>query len=310
MPDHAILVSDLVVRYGALTAVDGLSFDAPAGAITAVLGPNGAGKTTTIEVLEGFRRPDGGQVKVLGLDPWTDHRDLVRRVGVMPQDGGVHRGIRVAEAVQLYAAFHRDPLDPDTLVDRVGLSARRTSPWRTLSGGEQQRLSLALALVGRPELVFLDEPTAGVDVAGRRIVHDLVRGLRSDGTTVVCTTHDLAEAESLADHLVIVDHGRVVAAGSPSEISGQAGPPELRFGGPPDLDVAELAVHLDAPVTETTPGEYLVARDPDPATVARLTAWLAARDLPLADLRAGRQRLEDVFLRLTHSDDGDEAPER
>lgn len=299
MTGAAIEVDDLVIHYGELVAVDHVSFDAPTGAVTAVLGPNGAGKTSTIETLEGYRRPDGGRARVLGLDPIADHRALVARVGVMLQSGGVYRAIRVAEAVRLFAAYYDAPLDPDDLIARVGLADRRRAPWRTLSGGEQQRLSLALALVGRPDLVFLDEPTAGLDVSGRRLVHDLVRELRSSGVTVLLTTHDLGEAEALADHLVIIDHGRVVADGTPVELTDAGGPPELRFGAAPGLDTATLAGHLGAAVHEPTPGEYLVEHPGDPTTVARLTAWLAERDLPLADLRAGRQRLEDVFVRLT-----------
>ena len=299
MTEPAVEVEDLVIRYGALLAVDGVSFGASLGAVTAVLGPNGAGKTSTIETLEGFRRPSSGSARVLGLDPRRNHRELVRRIGVMLQSGGIHRSIRVAEAVRLFASYYDDPLDPDELIERVGLDERRSSVWRTLSGGEQQRLSLALSLVGRPELVFLDEPSAGLDVAGRRLVHELIRELRDRGITVLMATHDLAEAESLADHLVIIDHGRVMADGSPVELANTIGPRELRFAARPGLDTAELAEHLGGAVTETSDGEYLVDHEGDPATVARLTAWLADRDIELGDLRAGRQRLEDVFVRLT-----------
>lgn len=299
MSDAAVEARDLVIRYGDLVAVDGVSFVAGQGEVTAVLGPNGAGKTSTIEALEGYRRPTSGQIRVLGLDPVADHRALVERVGVMLQSGGIYRAIRVEDAVRLFAAYYPDPLDPDDLISRVGLADRRRSPWRNLSGGEQQRLSLALALVGRPELVFLDEPAAGLDVSGRRLVHDLIRQLRTDGTTVLLATHDLAEAEALADRVVIIDRGRLVADGSPDEIARAAGPAELRFGAQPGLDTAAIAAHLGAEVTETNPGDYRVATEGDPATVAALTAWLAERNLTLDDLRAGRHRLEDVFVRLT-----------
>lgn len=304
MPDSgfvsaAVQVDGLVVRHGDLVAVDGVSFAAAAGAVTAVLGPNGAGKTSTIDVLEGFRRPDGGRARVLGLDPVADHAALVRRMGVMLQDGGVGPGVRPYEALALDAALHDDPLDPDALLERVGLAGRRRATWRQLSGGERQRCSLALALVGRPEVLFLDEPTAGVDVGGRRVVHEIVREQRAAGVAIVLTTHDLAEAESLADRIVIVDRGRVVADGTPAELT-SATVDELRFAADPGLDVAALAAHLGVDVAETSPGEYRVAAAPEPARVARLTAWLADRDLALADLRAGRQRLEDVFVRLTH----------
>ena len=282
-------VTDLRVAYGDVVAVDGLSFSVEAGSTTVLLGPNGAGKTTTISCLVGLRRPDAGTVAVRG------------RIGVMPQSGGVQPGIRPSEAVRLYASFYDDPLDPDALLDRVGLAARAKVPWRRLSGGEQQRLSLALALVGRPEVAFLDEPTSGIDVEGRRAVRELVGGLRDDGVTVLLTTHDLDEVERLADRVVIVDHGRVVAEGTPAELvrGGQADRADFAFGAAAGLDVASLAAAVGAPVREAAPGEYVVECPPTPAAVAAVTAWLAERDLPLADLRAGRQRLEDVFLRLT-----------
>jgi ABC-2 type transport system ATP-binding protein len=288
----------LVVRYGTTTAVDGVSFEAAAGQVTALLGPNGAGKTTTVETAEGYRRPDAGTVRVLGLDPVTDHAALVPRIGVMPQDGGVYPGIRVLEALRLFAAYHDRPLDPPALLTRVGLDDRARATTRSLSGGERQRLSLALALVGRPEVAFLDEPTSGVDVGGRQILRQVIRDLREDGVAVVLTTHELAEAEHLADHVVIVDRGRVVAEGTLAELL-QGGGNEIRFGAPAGLDVAALATRLGSPVREATRGEYVVDAAPAPATVAALTGWLAEHDLPLADLRAGRQTLEDVFLRLT-----------
>ena len=198
----------LAVHFGEIRAVDGVSFDAARGEVTAVLGPNGAGKTTTIETLEGYRRPTSGSVRVLGLDPIVDHAAMVGRIGVMLQEGGVYPGIRPPEMLALFAAYFDHPADPDELLTRVGLADRRHSTWRRLSGGEQQRLSLALALVGRPEVVFLDEPTAGIDPAGRQVVREIIRQLRDDGVGVVVTTHDLDDAERLADRVVIIDHGR------------------------------------------------------------------------------------------------------
>lgn len=297
--EAAIEVTDLTVRYGDTVAVDGLTLRAAAGRITALLGPNGAGKTSTVEAMEGYRRPAGGSIRVLGLDPVGDHGALVRRMGVMLQAGGVYTAIRPAEVLRLFAAYYPDPEDPDTLLDRVGLGERRRTPWRHLSGGEQQRLSLALALVGRPEVAFLDEPTAGIDPAGRRLIREVIAGLRERGVTVVLTTHDLDEAERLADHVVIIDHGRLVAEGAPSVLREAAAGDEIRFGAAAGLDVDALALAVGAPVAEVTPGEYRVAGAATPAAVAALTSWLAAHDQPLADLRAGRQRLEDVFLRLT-----------
>jgi ABC-2 type transport system ATP-binding protein len=298
----AIEVQDLTVRYGELTAVDGISFALWPGTITALLGPNGAGKTTTIETLEGYKRPTTGTVRVLGLDPTADHSRLVPRIGVMLQEGGVYTGIKPIEMLRLFASYYDDPHDPDELLDRVGLTDRRTATWRHLSGGEKQRLSLALALIGRPELAFLDEPTAGIDPAGRRILRDVIASLRTEGVTVLLTTHDLDEAERLADHVLIIDHGRLLTEGTPAELRAVGGNEEFRFGAQPHLDVVALGAHIGAPVTEPESGEYLVACAPSPTTVAALTAWLAERDIALGDLRAERQSLEDVFLRLTHDD--------
>ena len=295
----AVEVDSLVVRYGPLTAVDGLSFVAEAGEVVALLGPNGAGKTTTVETLEGYRRPSEGRVRVLGLDPHRDHEELTRHIGVMLQRGGVYPGIKPAEVLELFAAYYERPRDPAELIERLGLEAVAEATWRRLSGGEQQRLSLALALVGRPRVAFLDEPTAGVDPAGRQVVRGVIRDLRAEGVTVLVTTHELEEVERLADRVVIVDRGRLVAAGRPAELMASAAGEDLRFGAPAGLDTGALASRLGAGVEEVTPGEYRVTATATPALVASLTAWLAERDLPLADLRAGRQTLEDVFMRLT-----------
>jgi len=296
----AIDVSGLVVRYpGGVTAVDGLSFSAEAGEVLALLGPNGAGKTTTVETLEGYKSPTAGAVRVLGLDPVGDHARLTPRIGVMLQKGGVYPGIRPAEALRLFAAFYDDPEDPAALLDRLRLSAVAATPWRRLSGGEQQRLSLALALVGRPEVAFLDEPTAGVDVAGRKVIREVIDELRARGTCVLLATHELDEAERVADWVVIVDHGQLLAEGTPSELTSASTRETVDFAAPPGIDVAALSAAIGASVTEVRPGQYSVAAPPSPATVAALTAWLAEHDLALGDLRAGRQSLEDVFLRLT-----------
>jgi ABC-2 type transport system ATP-binding protein len=302
----AVEVDGLVVRYGDVTAVDGVTFQAEAGQITAVLGPNGAGKTTTIEALEGFRRPDAGRLAVTGLDPSSDHAALTQRIGVMLQSGGVGPGVRALEALRHAAALYPTSLDPVELLDRVGLSGLERRTWRHLSGGEQRRLALALALVGRPAVAFLDEPGSGVDPMGRQQVRQVIAQLRDDGVTVVLTSHDLDEVERLADHVVILDHGHVLAAGSPASLT-TASVDEVRFGAPTGVDTVALAAHLQVPVEVADEGEYLVRAAGTPALVARLTAWLAEQDLPLRDLRAGRQRLEDVFLRLVADDEGPSA---
>jgi ABC-2 type transport system ATP-binding protein len=295
----AVVVTDLVVRYGALTAVDRVSFTADAGEVVALLGPNGAGKTSTVETLEGYRRPAGGTVRVLDLDPVRQRRPLLPQIGVMLQQGGVYPTMGPAAALRLFAAYYDEPADPAELLDRMGLAPVARTPWRRLSGGEQRRLSLGLALVGRPRVAFLDEPTAGVDPQGRLAIRSEVRRLRDDGVCVLLTTHELDEAERLADRVVIIDRGRVVATGTPAELMRSGGGADIRFGAPPALDTAGLAGAIGAAVVEERPGEYRVDGDASPARVAALTAWLADQGLPLADLRAGRQTLEDVFLRLT-----------
>jgi ABC-2 type transport system ATP-binding protein len=301
----AVEVRDLVVRYGTLTAVDGLSLTAQAGEVTAVLGPNGAGKTTTIETLEGYRSPTSGSVRVLGLDPIRDRVTVRSLIGVMLQSGGVYPTMGPSEAVRLFAAYYPSPLDPDDLLARVGLTSVADTPWRRLSGGEQQRLSLALALVGRPAVAFLDEPTAGVDPGGRIVIREVIRELTGRGVAVLLTTHELDEAARLADRVVIVDHGRVVAAGTPAELGGSGGGTDIRFGARPGIDTAALSVRVAAPVVEVQPGEYRVDGASTPERVAALTTWLAEHDVALADLRAGRQTLEDVFLRLTGETDAE-----
>ena len=297
----AVEVESLTITYGDVRAVDDLSFGAEAGEVTVVLGPNGAGKTSTIEALEGLRRPVSGRLSVVGLDPRADHRALTERIGVMLQEGGIHPALRPPEVMRHAAALYSQSLAPGPLLDRLGLAGLERRTYRQLSGGEQRRLALAVALVGRPQVAFLDEPTAGVDPAGRQVIRQVIAELRNDGVTVLLTTHDLDEAERVADRVVIVDHGKLVADGTIAElVAGQGAGDRVRFGGPAGIDTGALSEHLGGiPVTETAPGDYEVDAPPTPANVAAITAWLAEHDLPLADLRAGRQRLEDVFLRLT-----------
>jgi ABC-2 type transport system ATP-binding protein len=299
--EPAVTVTGLVKRYGAKTAVDGLSLAAPAARVTAVLGPNGAGKTTTIEACEGYRRPDAGTVRVLGLDPIADRKALRPRVGVMLQSGGVYPTARATEMLRHVASLHAHPLDPGMLIDRLGLAGAGRTPYRRLSGGQQRRLALAMAVVGRPELVFLDEPTAGLDPQARLATWELIDALRADGVTVLLSTHLMDEAERLADHVVIVDHGQVVASGAVTELAGASATETLGFSGPPGLDVLALSAALpeDATVVEVDAGRYQVRGQVTPALLASVTAWCAERGVLAEDLGVRRRTLEDVFLDLT-----------
>ncbi|NLA36420.1 MAG: ABC transporter ATP-binding protein [Actinobacteria bacterium] len=301
-----IEVDHLTIRHGDLVAVDDVSFGAEAGRITVLLGPNGAGKTSTIECLEGFVAAASGSVRILGLDPQRDRAQLSTRVGIMLQQGGIYPSVRPIEILRLYEALYPNPRAAEELLEFVGLSDRARTPWRALSGGEQQRLSLALALMGRPEVVLLDEPTAGVDIAGRQLIRDLIRSLADDGVCVLLTTHDLAEIEVLADHIVIIDNGVVVADGATADIVSGADAAQFRFRADHGLDTASLGAAIGASVRELEPGTYEVSATPTPPIVAALTGWLAARNVLLGDLQAGRQGLEAVFLKLTSESSGAE----
>jgi len=293
----AVEVSDLTVRYGDLEAVRAVSFSAAGGEVTAVLGPNGAGKTSTIEVCEGFRRATSGTVRVLGLDPGTQQRALSERMGVMLQEGGVYPSARVADTVRHYCALYGKGADADELVQQVGLAHRAKATWRRLSGGEQQRVSLALAMAARPDVAFLDEPTSGVDVNGRDTIRGIVRGLADAGCAVVLATHELDEAERLADRVVIFDQGQVIANGTLAEL--RRGHDEIRFRSSPDLDTVALAASIGMVASRVGHDEYVIDAPPHPRLMAQLATWLAEQGHPLTDLRAGAQRLEDVFRRLT-----------
>ncbi len=300
MTGPAVEVRGLVKRYGALVAVDDLSLRAETGAVTAVLGPNGAGKTTTLEIVEGFRRADSGSVRVLGLDPARDGAALRPRVGVMLQRGGVYPAAKVEEMVRHVARLYAHPLDPAALMDRLGLTASARTAYRRLSGGQQQRLGVALAVIGRPELVVLDEPTTGLDPQARHATWDLVRQLRADGTTVLLTTHSMDEAERLADHVVIVDHGKVVTAGAPADLT-SLDETVVRFHGPAGLDLVGLltALPVGSSAHEDAPGAYRVEGEIGPQLLATLTAWCAANGVMPRGLVTGHRSLEDVFLDLT-----------
>ena len=291
-----MVVEDLVVTYGPTRAVDGLSFSVPAGQVTAVLGPNGAGKTSTIEVCEGYRANAGGRVRVWGLAPAD--RSLRARVGVMLQDGGIYATSTALPMLRHLARFYADPLDPAEIVERLGLGGVRAT-YRRMSGGEKQRLALACAVIGRPDLVFLDEPSAGMDPQTRLAAWDLVEQLRTDGVTVVLTTHLMAEAERLADQVVVVDHGRAVATGSVADLTGSD--EVLTFDAQPGLDLSPLAATLPAGATvaEVSPGSYRVDGSSGPPVLSAVSTWCAEAGVLPRGLASGRRSLEDVFLDLT-----------
>ena len=306
----AVEVAGLVKRYAGRAVVDGLDLVIGRGEIVALLGPNGAGKTTTVEILEGFRRPDGGTVRVLGLDPRWDGPQLHARVGLMLQRADLYSQIRVLEAVRLFAAFYAAPLEPAALLEQVGLAARAGDRYRSLSGGERQRLGLALAIVGRPELAILDEPTAAMDVSARRATWDLLRSLRAEGATILVTTHLLEEAEELADRVAIMDRGRLVGLGTPDELrsvgdvaGGAAGDRSvtLELAAPLTADDAEALRRLPhvAGLRPLRPGRYALATTAPAELLADVTAWLLTRGIEARALEVGRESLEEVFLRLT-----------
>lgn len=301
MPEPAVTVTDLSMVYGPVTAVDGLSLTVETGSITAVLGPNGAGKTTTIETCEGFRTPQEGQVRVFGLDPVRDVRQLRPRIGVMLQSGGSWSSVRAADMVRHVASLHANPLDPEALCARLGIDDFARTPYRRLSGGQQQRLNLALALIGRPELIFFDEPTAGLDTRARHDAWTLFDELRSSGVTAVLCTHHLDEAEALADFVYIVHEGRLAAAGTPAELGHPDGIDVVTITARAGLDDTDLSARLPdgARAAARARGRYEIQGRIDPEVVAEALAWFAERGVLVDSVKVGTQSLEDRFLQLT-----------
>ena len=299
-----MVIEDLRMRYGDKVAVDGLSLSVARGSITAVLGPNGAGKTTTLETCEGYRKAQGGRVRVLGLDPQTQRRDLLPRIGVMLQNGGAWSGVRAVEMLRHIAALHAHPLPVPMLVERLGLESCGRTPYRRLSGGQQQRLALAMAVVGRPELVFVDEPTAGMDPQARRTTWDLLDELRADGVTIVLTTHYMDEAERLADQVHVIDRGRLITSGSPFDLTRSSGNSTIRLvvtePFPPSAP-ASLQTTLGAGtrVQAVNAHSLLITGPADASTLATVSAWCQAHGVLPESLTQGQRTLEDVFLQIT-----------
>ncbi len=293
----AISIDSLTKRYGALVAVDNVSMEIETGEVVVVLGPNGAGKTTTLEIVEGLREADDGTVRVLGTPPGAS--DVRQRIGVMPQHGDLYTGIRTEEAVRLFASFYDDHEDPATLVERLDLTRVRRTTYRQLSGGERRRLSLALALVGKPDVAFLDEPTAEMDVEGRATTWEVVRELKQRGTTVVLTTHLLDEAERVADRVAIMHRGRLVAFGTPGELA-RTNRPEITLETDTPIDTDAFAAHVGGTVEPLAERTYRISGEPTtPELVARITGWLSARRVLVRTLHVGARSLEEVYLELT-----------
>ncbi|MDP8911689.1 MAG: ABC transporter ATP-binding protein [Actinomycetota bacterium] len=279
----AIAVRDLRKSYGAHEAVRGISFEIGAGEVFGLLGPNGAGKTTTVEILEGFRTRDGGSVEVLGFDPQHAPRDFRERIGVVLQSSELFPNLTVRETHLLFAGYYERPRDVGEVIRLVGLEAKRDARVKTLSGGQKRRLDLGVALVGDPDLVFLDEPTTGFDPAARRAAWEMIRSLRSLGKTVLLTTHYLDEAEQLADRVAVLREGEIVREGTPAELTGAASETEIRY---------------------RRNGDEVVLRTTEPTQLLHeLTAQAIAGGVELDGLEVRRPTLEDVYLTLTAEDD-------
>ncbi len=297
----AIEVEGLTKAYAGRAVLRDVSFRVEAGETFALLGPNGAGKTTTVEIIEGYRRPDGGSVRVLGVDPARSGRDHRARVGLMLQGGGgVDPRMTAREVLQLHGRFHAAPRDADELLALVGLpGAGARTRFQRLSGGERQRLGLALALVGRPALVALDEPTAGMDVEARAATRGLIGRLRDEGVTVLLTSHDLGDVEKVADRIAIVDRGRLVALGSPAELAGSSTSVTFRLDAPlSPSDVADMSARV-GPVVVEDGGRYrLDGGLATPALVSGLAGWCEARGVLIVELKVGGS-LEERYLELT-----------
>lgn len=311
MENDALVVSDVVKTFGHTNAVDGVSFRAQRGELLALLGPNGAGKTTTIEMCEGFSPPTSGSIRVLGFDPAAQPQKVRDRIGIMLQGGGSYSGVKVREMLRLAASYNKDPHDVDWLIELLGLEGVANTSYRRLSGGQKQRLSLALAIIGRPELLFLDEPTAGMDAQSRLAVWDLVNALKRDGTTIVLTTHLMDEAETLADHVVIMDRGQVVADGPLSELVSRGDEPLVTFSTATPLDLAafnaQLATHSASGASGASGvtaealrlGSYQVRGERNPALITALAQAAEQQGVLISQLAISHRNLEDIFLDIT-----------
>ncbi len=296
----AVSVRGLVRSYGAVRAVDGVSFEVEAGEVFALLGPNGAGKTSTIEILEGFRERDSGEVRVLGIDPGDRRsgRRLRSQLGVVLQELAVEPFLSVRQVLERNAGYYPAPRPVGEVIELIGLAEKADAKVKTLSGGQQRRLDVGLGIVGNPALLFLDEPTTGLDPAGRRTSWELVRRLAGGGTTVILTTHYMEEAEALADQVAVIAAGKIVAQGPPASLGGRdQGAATIRFRLPAGVTRADLPLALvgDGPSVELRTDRELEA-------LYELTRWALERGVQLTGLTVSRHTLEDVYLQLTGAD--------
>ena len=300
---EAIVVEHFSKSYGPNRVVDDLSFTVQRGEVFALLGPNGAGKTTTVETLEGYRSADEGSVRVLGLDPIQQGALLRPQVGVMLQQDGLYPALTAREVLQLFAGYYQHPQNVDALLERVELTGAAKTRCRRLSGGQKRRLALAVALLGNPDLIFMDEPTAGMDPQARLTTWEIIRELKEKGVTILLTTHLMDEAERLADRVAIIDHGRLIALDTPGNLTGVQNANMVRFVATGKLDMQQLAALPSAKkVEEVRPGSYIIESDAVPGVLVELTTWLRDHNVMLSELRVGHGSLEDLFLRLTGSE--------
>ena len=298
--EPVIRVTDLRKTYGQTRAVDGVSFEVRQGEVFGLLGPNGAGKTTTVEILEGLRAPDGGAVTVLGIDVARHPDALKERIGVSLQTAALYPKLTVVEVLDLFRSFYRRGRPTEELVTLLDLGEKRDTRTKELSGGQRQRLAVALALVNDPEVVFLDEPTTGMDPAARRSLWEIVRGLQSSGKTILLTTHYMEEAEVLCDRLAIMDHGRILEAGTVNElIDSRYKERAVRFEGVAGLDDARLAAFPGVSAVKHENGEVLLFTRDVPATIGAVLEATEALGVEPQNLAVRRATLEDVFLDLT-----------
>jgi ABC-2 type transport system ATP-binding protein len=300
MPSAILQVDNLVKRYGDVEAVRGVSFEVEEGEVFGLLGPNGAGKTTTVEILEGLRDPDGGHVSVCGLDPQRNSQELKHEIGAALQSTSLPDKLRVMEALRLFASFYKRRRKPEDLLNRFGLEEKRNAFYSQLSGGQKQRLALAMALVNDPKLLFFDEPTAGLDPQVRREIYDIIEELKRDKKTIVMTTHYIEEAERLCDRVAIIDHGKVIAYGTPRELKARSGGTtriEVRLSKPESNGTLKtLEGVVDAREVD---GAYVLHSQRSPQTIVSLVKHLEARGNELVSLEIATPSLEDVFIELT-----------